>query len=128
MKFISKLMVPAFCIMLGAIEVSAYTSLLPGNFNEDGIVNFDDVFNQPVTDENRKYDLAQDGISIDFSDFFVFPDNFNKTLASPNVVLAKTSLSDEVSAGDSLAYESSYSNIGEGAALDLELEDVLHKL
>ena len=58
MKFISKLMVPAFCIMLGAIEVSAYTSLLPGDFNEDGIVNFDDVFNQPVTDENRKYDLA----------------------------------------------------------------------
>ena len=51
-------MVPAFCIMLGAIEVSAYTSLLPGDFNEDGIVNFDDVFNQSVTHENRKYDLA----------------------------------------------------------------------
>ena len=42
--------------------------------------------------------------------------------------LAKTSLSDEVSPGDSLAYELCYSNIGEGAALDLELEDVLHKL
>jgi hypothetical protein len=121
-------MVPAFCIMLGAIEVSAYTSLLPGDFNEDGIVNFDDVFNQPVADENRKYDLAQDGISTDFSNFCVFPDNFNETLASLNVVLAKTSLSDEVSADDSLAYESSYSNIGVGAALDLELEDVLHKL
>ncbi|MBN98823.1 MAG: hypothetical protein CME16_06170, partial [Gemmatimonadetes bacterium] len=65
----------------------AYASLLPGDFNADGTVNFidffmfSDVFNQPVTAANRKYDLAQDGAIIDFLDFFVFADNFNRTLA-----------------------------------------------
>ena len=46
----------------------------------------------------------------------------------PNVVLSKTSLSEEVRPGDSVVYELSYSNTGEGPALDLELEDVLPSL
>ncbi len=59
--------------------------LLPGDFNEDGMVNifdfflFVDVFNSVATDETQGFDLNTDG-TIDFFDLFVFVDNFGKSL------------------------------------------------
>ena len=59
---------------------------LLGDFNEDGTVDFFDffmfvdVFSQLVKDDNRAFDLAQDGESIDFFDFFMFVDKFGSTL------------------------------------------------
>ena len=82
--------------------------LLPGDFNEDGTVNFADffmfvdVFNQPVTDENRIYDLAEDGNSIDFGDFFVFVDNFNRTLSGKRRVTPMKIEEDTIIALESL--------------------------
>ena len=82
--------------------------LLPGDFNEDGSVNFADffmfvdVFNQPVTDENRIYDLAEDGNSIDFGDFFVFVDNFNRTLSGKRRVTPMKIEEDTIIALESL--------------------------
>ena len=72
-------------------------SALPGDFNFDGVVNFDDFFlfadhfgaTPSSPDWDRAYDLNQTGSSInriDFDDFFLFIDGFGasaKDLPSP---------------------------------------------
>ena len=61
-------------------------SALPGDFNADLAVTFDDffifvdVFGQDATGELAVYDLDGGG-SVDFNDFFIFVDNFGKTAA-----------------------------------------------
>ena len=60
-------------------------SLLPGDFDADGLVTFDDFFlfadnfgrNSIAPEWNPVYDLSGNG-SIDFDDFFLFADNFGK--------------------------------------------------
>jgi phosphodiesterase/alkaline phosphatase D-like protein len=65
---------------------AAETGVLPGDFNGDQAVNFDDfflfvdAFGKPVTGSTRAFDLSGDG-QIGFDDFFVFVDNFGKTAA-----------------------------------------------
>lgn len=57
---------------------------LPGDFNGDGLVNFDDfflfaaAFGKPGTGANAKFDLDGEG-NIGFGDFFIFAANFGKT-------------------------------------------------
>lgn len=59
---------------------------LPGDFNGDSAVTFDDfflfvdAFGQEATGELALYDLDSGG-SVDFNDFFIFVDNFGKSVA-----------------------------------------------
>lgn len=66
--------------------VAVDPSSLPGDFNGDGSVTFDDFFlfvdffGQKAEGDAVAYDLDGGG-SVDFNDFFTFVDNFGKTIA-----------------------------------------------
>jgi len=66
--------------------VAREPSALPGDFNGDNAVTFDDFFlfvdffGQPATGDAAVYDLDSGG-SVDFNDFFIFVDNFGQTAA-----------------------------------------------
>ncbi len=69
-------------------------SALPGDFNGDGAVTFDDFFlfvdyfGKSATGDAVAYDLDGGG-TVDFNDFFIFVDNFGKTISGKRWAAAR---------------------------------------
>ena len=68
-------------IMVVALPLPHWGMALPGDFNSDGKVDFDDffLFADAFGGHDPFYDLDSSG-GIDFDDFFLFADNFGKDI------------------------------------------------